>query len=477
MEGADAVVVGSGPNGLVAAVLLARAGLRVRVHEAEPSFGGGMRSAALTLPGFVHDLCSAIHPTGAASPVFKALDLHAHGLEWIHPDIPLAHPLDDGSAVTLLRSLDETATGLGEDGPAYRRLLAPLTAHFGELLEDALAPVIRLPRRPVLLARFGLHAMRSARGLVHAFHGERGRALIAGLSAHAMIPLDAPFTASMALIFAGAAHTTGWPLAKGGSQRIADALVSSLRALGGEIVLDHKVETVEQLGPAAACLFDTSAAALERIAGDRLPSGYRRKLQTFRRGPGIFKIDYALSGPVPWRAPECRRAGTVHVGGTFAEVASTLEDVAHGRHPERPFVLVAQQSLFDASRAPAGKHTLWTYCHVPNGSTVDMTARIEAQLERFAPGFRDLVLARAVMGPREVEAHNANYRGGDIGGGANDGLQLFARPVLSADPYATPAKGLYLCSSSTPPGGGVHGMCGLHAARSALRRSFGGRGL
>jgi phytoene dehydrogenase-like protein len=409
--------------------------------------------------------------------VFKSLNLHEHGLEWVHPDIALAHPLDDGSAVTLVRSLEETAAGLGEDGPAYRRIVEPLTVRFGELLDDALGPLLRVPRHPFRLARFGLSAMRSARGLVHAFHGERARAIIAGLSAHAMTPLDEPFTASMGLVFAGAAHTTGWPLARGGSQRIADALTASLRALGGELVVGERITSLGQLGPADAYLFDTSADVLERVAGDHLPSRYRRKLRDFRRGPGIFKVDYALSGPVPWRAPECRRAGTVHLGGTFAEIASTLEDVTHGRHPERPFVLVAQQSLFDPSRAPAGKHTLWTYCHVPNGSTVDMTARIEAQLERFAPGFKDLVLARAVMTPADVEAHNANYRGGDIGGGAADGLQLFARPVLSLDPYATPTKGLYLCSSSTPPGAGVHGMCGFHAARSALRRSFGGRGL
>lgn len=477
MPEVDAAVVGSGPNGLAAALVLARAGLRVRVHEAEPTLGGGMRSAALTLPGFVHDVCSAIHPMGAASPIFRTLNLQEHGLEWVHPELALAHPLDDGSAAVLTRSLDETVQGLGADGAAYRRLVAPFHEGFEDLLDEVLQPVVHLPRHPLLLARFGLFAIRSARGLVNAFRTEQARGLIAGLSAHAMVPLDQPLTASMALVFAGTAHTTGWPLVRGGSQRIADALVASLRAHGGDVVTGERVESVEQMGPAGAYLFDTSAAALERIAGDRLPSHYRRKLLSFRRGPGIFKVDYALSGPVPWRAPECRRAGTVHLGGTFAEVASSLEDVAQGRHPERPFVLVAQQSLFDASRAPAGKQTLWTYCHVPNGSTVDMTARIEAQLERFAPGFKELVLSRSVMTPQEVEAHNANYRGGDIGGGATDGLQLLARPILSADPYATPTKGLYLCSSATPPGGGVHGMCGYHAARSALRRSFGGRGL
>ena len=467
----DAVVVGSGPNGLSAAIELARAGLRVRIDEAEPTIGGGTRSAALTLPGFLHDICSAIHPMAAASPFFARLPLAERGLEWIHPDIPLAHPLPGGSAVVLVRSVEETANGLGADAPAYRRVVGPLVHRFQDLLGDALGPMLRIPRHPLLLGRFGVRAVLPSGRLP--FRGERARALIAGLAAHSFLPLEAPLTSSFALMLGGAAHAAGWPIARGGSQRIADALAATLRALGGEIASGERVDTLEQLGPARAILFDTSPATLERIAKDRLPARYRRALLRYRRGPGIFKVDYALAGPVPWLAAECRRAGTVHLGGTFEELAESEREVDRGGHPERPFVLVAQQSLFDETRAPAGKHTLWAYCHVPNGSTVDMTGRIDAQIERFAPGFRDVVLMRTITGPREVEAHNANCAGGDISGGAHDGLQFFARPVLAIDPYATPARDLYLCSSSTPPGGGVHGMCGLHAARSALRRSFG----
>ena len=467
----DAAVVGSGPNGLSAAIALARTGLTVRVHEAQPTVGGGTRSAALTLPGFVHDVCSAIHPMAAASPFFARLGLAKHGLEWIHPEIAVAHPLDDGTAVALVRSLGDTAAGLGADAQAYARIVGPLAARFQDLIHDALRPIARVPRHPLLMARFGRRALLPAASL--GFRGERARALVAGLAAHSFLRLDAPFTASFALIFAAAAHASGWPMARGGSQRIADALAASLRALGGEISVGDRIDSLDRFGPERAILFDTDAASLERIAGASLPGRYRRALRRFRRGPGVFKLDYALSGPVPWRAPECRRAGTVHVGGTFAEIAASEAAVARGDHPERPFVLVAQQSLFDPTRAPPGKHTLWAYCHVPNGSKVDMTARIEAQLERFAPGFADVVLARAVAGPGEIEAYNANCAGGDISGGAYGGLQFFARPVLAFDPYATPAPNLYLCSSSTPPGGGVHGMCGLHAAESALRRSFG----
>jgi phytoene dehydrogenase-like protein len=467
----DAAVVGSGPNGLSAAIALARAGLTVRVHEAQPTAGGGTRSGGLTLPGFVHDICSAIHPMAAASPFFAGLDLAKHGLEWIHPGIAVAHPLDDGTAVALVRSLEDTAGGLGPDAQAYRRIVGPLAARFQDLLGDVLGPIARVPRHPLLLARFGRRALLPAASLD--FRGERARALVAGLAAHSFLRLDAPFTASFALIFAAAAHASGWPMAGGGSQRIADALAASLRALGGEISVGDRVDSLDRFGPERAILFDTDAATLERIAGARLPARYRRALRRFRRGPGVFKLDYALSGPVPWRAPECRRAGTVHVGGSFAEIAAGEDAVAKGEHPERPFVLVAQQSLFDPTRAPPGKHTLWAYCHVPNGSQVDMTARIEAQLERFAPGFAEVILARAAAGPGEIEAYNANCAGGDISGGAYGGLQFFARPVLAFDPYATPAPNLYLCSSSTPPGGGVHGMCGLHAAQSALRRSFG----
>jgi phytoene dehydrogenase-like protein len=467
----DAVVVGSGPNGLSAAIELARAGLRVHVHEAEPTIGGGTRSAASTLPGFVHDVCSAIHPMAAGSPFFAQLPLAEHGLEWIHPDIALAHPLPDGSAVALVRSVEETANGLGSDGAAYRRVVAPLANRFQELLGDTLGPMVRMPRHPLLLGRFGIRAVLPSSRLP--FRGERARALIAGLAAHSFLPLDAPLSGSFALMLGVAAHSAGWPMPRGGSQRIADALAATLRAMGGEIAAGQRVESLEHLGAVRAILFDTSPAILERIANDRLPPRYRRRLRKYRRGPAVFKLDHALSGAVPWRAAECRRAGTVHVGGTFEEVAASEAEVNRGGHPERPFVLVAQQSLFDETRAPPGKHTLWAYCHVPNGSTVDMTARIEAQIERFAPGFRDLILARAIATPLDIEAHNANCAGGDIAGGAHDGLQFLARPVLALDPYATPVRELYLCSSSTPPGGGVHGMCGFHAARSALRRSFG----
>jgi phytoene dehydrogenase-like protein len=472
MDPVDAVVIGSGPNGLSAAIALARAGLHVRVHEAEPTIGGGTRSAELTRPGFVHDVCSAIHPMAVASPFFGQLPLREHGLEWIHPDVALAHPLDDGTAVALLRSLDETAASLGRDASTWRAIVSPFAKDFPALLDDILGPLPRLPRHPFLLARFGRRAALSAKALAGSFEGERARALVAGLAAHAFLPLDARFTASFALVFAAAAHASGWPLPRGGSGRIAEALAAWLRTLGGSIVVGDRIDGLGQLGKARAFVFDTSPATLARVAGDRLPHAYRRALERYRRGPGIFKIDYALSGPVPWRAAECRRAGTVHLGGTFAEIAASEAQVARGDHPERPFVLVAQQSLFDATRAPPGHHTLWAYCHVPNGSTIDMVGAIESQLERFAPGVLDLVLARHVTTSRDVEAHNANCAGGDIGGGANDGLQLLARPVLSADPYATPARDLYLCSASTPPGAGVHGMCGLHAARSVLRRSF-----
>jgi phytoene dehydrogenase-like protein len=467
----DAAVVGSGPNGLSAAIALARAGVAVRVHETQPTLGGGSRSAGLTLPGFVHDVCSAIHPMAVASPFFAGLGLSEHGLEWIHPEIAVAHPLDGGTAVALVRSLEETAEGLGADAKTYRRIVGPLAARFQDLIRDLLGPIARVPRHPLLMAQFGRRALLPAASL--GFRDERARALVAGLAAHSFLPLEAPFTASFALIFAAATHASGWPLARGGSQRIADALASLLRGLGGEISVGDRVDSLDRFGAERAILFDTSAATLERIAGARLPARYRRALRRFRRGPGVFKLDYALSGPVPWSAPECRRAGTVHVGGTFAEIAASEARVAAGGHPERPFVLVAQQSLFDPTRAPPGKHTLWAYCHVPNGSEVDMTARIEAQLERFAPGFADVVLARAVTGPGKLEAYNANCAGGDISGGAYGGMQFFARPVLAFDPYATPAPNLYLCSSSTPPGAGVHGMCGLHAAQSALRRSFG----
>ena len=472
----EAIVVGSGPNGLAAAIALAREGRSVLVLEAAEKFGGGVRSEALTLHGFVHDVCSAIHPLGYGSPFFRTLSLSDHGLEWVHPPAAVAHPLDDGGAVVLERSVDVSAVGLGADAGAYRRLMAPLVARWERLAPDILGP-LRLPRHPVVLARFGRVALRSARGLAEArFRGERARALFAGLAAHSILPLEHPATAAVALVLGILGHAVGWPLPRGGSQRIADALASCLRSLGGEIACDARVDSLDDLPPARVVLLDVTPRQLLRLAAPRLPRRYRLALEHYRYGPGVFKIDLALDGPVPWRDAACARAGTVHLGGTLAEIAAAEAAVWRGEHPERPYVILAQQSLFDVSRAPEGKHTVWAYCHVPNGSALDMTARIEAQIERFAPGFRDLILARSTMGPRQLEEHNPNLVGGDIGGGVQDLGQLFARPVLSFVPYRTPAHGLYLCSSSTPPGGGVHGMCGYHAARAALRElARGGR--
>jgi phytoene dehydrogenase-like protein len=468
-DNARAIVVGSGPNGLAAAITLAQAGLEVTVLEAEQTIGGGSRSAELTLPGFTHDVCSAIHPMAVASPFFNSLPLARHGLRWIHPSVPLAHPLDDGGAAVLQRSLDATAATLGKDGRAYRRMFGPIVDDCDALLDALLAPLIP-PRHPVSVARFGLEAIRSVDGLARGrFRGQVSRALFAGIGAHSMLPLDALASASFALVLGMSAHTVGWPLPRGGAQAIPAALATYLASLGGSIVTGHRVVDHAELSDARIVMFDVTPRQLVDIGAGRLPGGYRSRLLRYRYGPAAFKLDWALAGPIPWNAAECRGAGTVHVGGTLDEIAAAERDVADGRHPERPFVLLAQPSLFDDTRAPAGRHTGWAYCHVPNGSLVDMTARIEAQVERFAPGFRDLILERRVTTPADLERHNANYVGGDIVGGANTLWQMVARPTLSLDPYAVPVRGWFLCSASTPPGGGVHGMSGFHAARAALR--------
>ena len=464
----DAIVVGAGPNGLAAAITLAQAGQQVLLLEAKATVGGGMRTAELTLPGFHHDICSAIHPLGLGSPFFRSLPLADFGLEWIQPELPVAHPLDDGTAVALHRSFDETAASIGRDGTTWRRLFAPIVQNWDKLAPTLLGP-LPLPRHPIALAQLGIRALWPATELARLFREERAKALFAGLAAHAILPLEQIPTAAFGLILGTLGHRVGWPLPRGGSQAIADALADYLRALGGEIVVDRPVQTLDELPPARAILLDVTPRQVLQLTGQRLPARYRHQLEKYRYGAGVFKVDYALAGPVPWRAPACQRAGTVHLGGTLAEIAASERTVGQGHHAERPYVLVAQQSLFDASRAPAGQQTLWAYCHVPNGSTVDMTARIEAQLERFAPGFRDLILAKHASTTADFERYNANYIGGDINGGVQDLAQFWTRPTPRWNPYSTPVPGLYICSSSTPPGGGVHGMCGYHAAQAALR--------
>ncbi len=467
---ASATVVGAGPNGLAAAIVLAQAGVQVTVLEAAATAGGGSRTAALTLPGFLHDVCSAIHPLAATSPFFNALPLEEHGLRWLVPDIALAHPFDDGTAVMLRRSLDDTAAGLGSDAKRYGRLMAPLVRDWDRLAGDALAPLDRRPRHPLLLARFGRHAIRSATGLAGSFREPWTQALITGLAAHANLPLTERFTASFALILGGAAHAVGWPVAEGGSQRIADALAGHLCSLGGHIETNRRVTRLDELAGSDAVLFDLTPRQILEIAGARLSGRYRRDLERFRYGPGVFKVDYALDGPIPWAAAECREAPTVHLGGSMEEIVASEAAIAAGEHPEQPYVIVAQPSVIDSSRAPAGQHIGWAYCHVPHGSTEDMTERIEEQIERFAPGFRSRILARHVLSPADLETYNANYIGGDIGGGSYRGLQLFVRPARRRSPYTTPDERLYICSSSTPPGAGVHGLCGYFAAQAALKR-------
>lgn len=470
----DAVVVGAGPNGLAAAVELARSGLRVLIVEAHRRVGGGLRTEELTLPGYRHDVCAAVHPMGVASPFFRELELEAHGLEWVHPPIPLAHPLDGDRVAVLDRSVDETAGGLGPDGAAYSSLMGPLVRGWDDLAPLLLGPP-RFPRRPVLAARFALAAVRSARGLARSrFDAPEARALFAGMAAHSFLPMDRSPGAAFGLALGAAGHAVGWPVARGGSSSIADALAGLFRELGGEIRTDSPVRALEDLPPARVVLLDLTPRQVLEVAGDRLPTGYRRRLSRYRYGPGAFKVDWALSEPIPWRAEVCARAGTVHLGGTLDEIAASEEAVWRGEVHPRPFVLLAQPSLFDDTRAPDDGHTAWAYCHVPNGFQDDATEAVENQVERFAPGFKDVVRARSVRTPADLEAGNANLVGGDINGGVPVWGQLLLRPARTLDPYATPLPGLYLCSSSTPPGGGVHGMCGFHAARAALRQAFGG---
>jgi phytoene dehydrogenase-like protein len=465
----DAVVVGSGPNGLAAAITLAQAGRSVVVIEAADTIGGGVRSAEVTLPGFVHDVCSAIHALARASPCFGELPLAEHGLELVDSPAAMAHPLDDGTAVMLERSVEETAAGLGPDSEEYRTLMGFFVDRSANLVPFLLGRS-PLTRRPLLAARFGVRGLRSAVGFAKRFEGERARALFGGLAAHSIQDLRRPPTASFGLVLGLLAHTHGWPLVRGGSQQLADALASYLRSLGGQIELGRHVDSIDEFPGSRVTMLDLTPRQILGVAGHRLPARYSRALRRYRYGPGVFKVDWALDGPVPWTAEGCARAATVHVGGTFEEIVASEQAVWEGDAPERPFVLVAQQSLFDDTRAPEGKHTLWAYCHVPNGSTQDMTERIEAQIERFAPGFRDLIRERSVRSPAEIERHNENYIGGDINGGVQDLRQLYTRPVVRLNPYSTPVDGLYICSSSTPPGGGVHGLCGYYAARSALKR-------
>jgi phytoene dehydrogenase-like protein len=468
----DAVVVGSGPNGLAAAIVMQQAGLSVLLLEGKNELGGGLRTAELTLPGFRHDICSAIHPLAVGSPFFQTLPLAQYGLEYSTPPVAAAHPFDDGTAAVVVNSLADTAHGLGVDAAAYHRLLAPLLTSWPRIANDVLAP-LHVPRHPLDMARFGLSALLPATVLARRFAGEKAKGLLAGMAAHAIQPLSNVATSAVGLVLLIAAHRKGWPLVKGGSQVLADALVAHFVALGGRVETGTYVRSLAQLPAARAVLLDVTPAQLLQIAGHSLSSIYQWQLRRYRYGMGVFKIDWALAESIPFTAPECAQAGTVHLGGTLAEIAAGERASARGQHPARPFVLLAQQSLFDATRAPAGRHTAWAYCHVPNGSRHDMTAAIEGQVERFAPGFRARILGRHTFSPAQLEDYNPNYVGGDINGGLLDISQLFTRPALRASPYRTSARGLYLCSSATPPGGGVHGLCGYYAARRALRDVFG----
>ena len=466
LTGYDAVVIGSGPNGLAAAIVMARAGRSVLVLEAEDSIGGGTRSAQLTLPGYVHDVCSAVHPMALASPFFRSLPLQEHGLEWIHPPLPLAHPRDDGTAVVLDRSLDATCNSLGADGRSYRNLVGPVVQNWSAI-ESAILGPLGIPRNPIAMSRFGMHAIQPASRLArNKFQTEAARALFAGLAGHSIVPLEKWGTAAIGLVLAAVGHVYGWPIPKGGSQRIGDALASYLQSLGGEIQSGVRVDSIRYLPSARTIFCDLTPRGLLNIAAPVLPANYQKALRSYKYGPAAFKIDWALSDPIPWTAKECSRAGTIHIGSSLEEIERSERAAWNGSQNDKPFVLVTQPSLFDSTRAPKGRHTAWAYCHVPNNSDCDMTSRIESQIENVAPGFGETILARSVRTPAELQQHNANLVGGDISGGANNLMQLFLRPTRHA--YATPYPGLYLCSSSTPPGGGVHGMCGYHAAMRAL---------
>jgi len=463
----SAHVIGSGPNGLAAAITLARAGVPTTVLEAADTIGGGTRSAELTLPGFLHDICSAVHPMALSSPFFTSLPLHGHGLQWIHPPIQIAHPFDNGSVAVLHRSLDETCSALGPDGFSYRLSVRRFVEHWHDLVIDLLQPIQHFPHRPVLLARFGRLAIQSAAASAESlFQSPRTRALWAGLCAHSVLPLESPGSASFGVVLAASAHAVGWPIPRGGSQQITRALASCLEALGGRVVTNTLVTSLADLPDRSLTLCDITPRQLLAIAGDRLPAPFQAQLARYRYGPGAFKMDWALSSPIPWRAPECRQAATIHLGGTIEEIALSERAAWRGDTVERPFIILVQPSLFDPARAPEGRHTAWAYCHVPHGSTIDMRERIEQQVERFAPGFRDCILARSVLDPAGFERHNPNLIGGDVIGGAHTLRQLLFRPTRML--YRTPLDGLYLCSASTPPGGGVHGMCGFNAARRAL---------
>lgn len=463
-----ACVIGSGPNGLAAAIVLAQAGLQVDVFEAEATPGGAVRTMELTLPGFRHDFGSAVYPLGAGSPFFSSLPLPDHGLEWIHSPAPLAHPLDDGTAVVLEHNLDEAASALGPDGKAWRNLFQPFVERWSEFAPAVLRPLPMIPKHPFLMARFGMTAFLSAKLIASRFRSERTRALFAGVAAHSFLALDEVLSGALGMLMVIPAHAVGWPIPRGGAQAIPDALCSYLASFGGAVWTSKRVESLAELKDYEAILCDVTPRQLLKIGAQRLSESYRHELERFRYGPAAFKVDYALRAPIPWQASECLRAATVHLGGTFEEIAASEKAVRNGQHADRPFILLAQPSLFDPSRAPEGKHTAWTYCHVPNGSQVDMLERIENQIERFAPGFREIVLARRAFSPANLESMDANLVGGDIGGGVMDIRQFVFRPT--ARHYRTSSKDIYICSASTPPGGGVHGMCGYHAARKALSR-------